>query len=101
MVVGVDCGVDALGVGVGVAVGVFEGVGAAFFVVGVGEPVLSVSQLTTCICGSAFEVSKTQRCAEPSARFFRTSAPAPSVEAGVRARSWFQRGTRMPWSVKS
>ncbi|MGH1555057.1 hypothetical protein ACRAWF_33460 [Streptomyces sp. L7] len=41
-------------------------------------------------------MSKTQRCAVPSARVFRTSAPPPSVEAGVSAWSWFQRGTRMP-----
>jgi hypothetical protein len=37
-----------------VAVGVGVAFGAAFLVVGVGESVLSVSQLTTCICGSAF-----------------------------------------------
>jgi hypothetical protein len=93
--VGVAVGAaDAVGVGAGV----LEGAGADF---GVGVGLLSASQLTACIWGSGFEVSKTQRWAGPSSRFFRTSAPDPSVAAGVSARSWSQRGTRVPWRVKS
>lgn len=91
-------------------VAVAEGVGSAVFGsaalgvgvgAGVADAVSSAPQLTNSICGSGCEVSITQRWDVPFARFFRTRAPEPSVAAGARARFWSERGTRVPWRVKS
>lgn len=96
--VGVGFAVVGVADGFGVGLGVFEALGVAE---GVGTGLLSASQLTTSIWRSAFDVSNTQRWAALSSRVLTTSAPDPSVAAGVSARSWSQRGTRVPCRVKS
>jgi hypothetical protein len=73
--------------------------GAALGAGGVAVPA-SLPQLTDCI-RSEFGVSVSQ-CRVPSSVRGLTTSPAPvDGEAGVSARSWLQRGTIAPCTVKS